>query len=187
MGFTFGREERIGRWLRERPKSFLDWEKIEGVLTPELCDQHKQEEGTPMLLGKATSRNVSRALNEINGFDWEGDFKPMALQVLKDLVQKQLEEEMAEYLGLSRYEHALDRLDYRNGYYVRHLLTEMGDLELLVPCLRRRIQRPKGPCRRRALKISRRAPSSYPCKKHSSGSDSSASVEMRGRSRYLKG
>jgi transposase-like protein len=74
----------------------------------------------------------------------EEDFKPMARQVLKDLVQKQLEEEMAEYLGLSRYEHALDRPDYRNGYYVRHLLTEMGDLELLVPCLRRRIQRPKG-------------------------------------------
>lgn len=86
-----------------------------------------------MLLDQATSRNVSRALNEINGFDWEGDFKPMALQVLKELVQKQLEEEMAEYLGLSRYEHALDRPDYRNGYYVRHLLTEMGDLELLVP------------------------------------------------------
>jgi len=133
MGFTFGREERIGRWLREKPKSFLDWEKIEGVLTPELCNQHKQEEGTPMLLDQATSRNVSRALNEINGFDWEGDFKPMALQVLKDLVEKQLEEEMAEYLGLSRYEHALDRPDYRNGYYIRHLLTEMGDLELLVP------------------------------------------------------
>ena len=133
MTFTFGREERIGRWLREKPKSFLDWEKIEGVLTPELCDQHKHKEGTPMLLDQATSRNVSRALNEINGFDWEGDFKPMALQVLKELVQKQLEEEMAEYLGLSRYEHALDRPDYRNGYYVRHLLTEMGDLELLVP------------------------------------------------------
>jgi transposase-like protein len=133
MAFTFGREERIGRWLRERPKSFLDWEKMEGVLTPELCNQHKQEEGTPMLLNQATVKNVSRALNEINDFEWEGDFKPMALQALKDLVQKQLEEDMAEYLGLSRYEHALDRPDYRNGYYVRHLLTEMGDLELLVP------------------------------------------------------
>jgi hypothetical protein len=131
MNFTFGREERIGRW--GKPKSFLDWEKIEGVLTPELCNQHKQEEGTAMLLDRATSRNVSRALNEINGFDWEGDFKPMALQVLKDLVQKQLEEDMAEYLGLARYEHAVDRPDYRNGYYVRHLLTEMGDIELLVP------------------------------------------------------
>jgi putative transposase len=133
MAFTFGRGERIGTWLRERPRSFLDWEKIEGVLPPELCDQHKHEEGTPMLLNQATSKNVARALKEVNAFEWEGDFKPMARQALKELVQEQLEQEMAEYLGLSRYEHAADRHDYRNGHYVRHLLTEMGDLELLVP------------------------------------------------------
>jgi len=133
MVFTFGREQTIRRRLRERPKSFLDWEKREGVLTPELCDQHEPKEGTPMLLDQATSKNVSRALSEINAFEWEGDFKPMARQALKELVQKQLEEEISEYLGLSRYEHALDRPDYRNGYYIRHLLTEMGDLELLVP------------------------------------------------------
>jgi putative transposase len=133
MAFTFGRGKTIGKWLRVRPRSFLDWEKREGVLTPELCDEHEHKEGTPMLLDQATPRNVSRALSDINAFDWEGDFKAMARQALKELVQKQLEEEMAEYLGLSRYEHALDRPDYRNGYYVRHLLTEMGDLELLVP------------------------------------------------------
>jgi putative transposase len=133
MAFTFGRGKKISRWLRVRPRSFFDWEKTEGVLTPELCDQHKQEEGTPMLIDQATARNVSRAIKEINGFEWEGDFKPMARQALKQLVEERLEQEMAEYLGLSRYEHAADRHDYRNGHYVRHLLTEMGDLELLVP------------------------------------------------------
>jgi putative transposase len=86
-----------------------------------------------MLLEQATAKNVSRALREINAFEWEGDFKPMARQALKQLVEKRLEEEMAEYLGLSRYEHAADRHDYRNGHYTRHLLTEMGNLELLVP------------------------------------------------------
>jgi transposase-like protein len=86
-----------------------------------------------MLLEQATLRNVSRAMGEINGFEWEGDFKPMARQALKELLEKRLEEEMAEYLGVSRYEHAPERHDYRNGHYVRHLLTEMGDLELLVP------------------------------------------------------
>jgi transposase-like protein len=40
---------------------------------------------------------------------------------------------MAEYLGVARYEHASDRHDYRNGHYVRHLLTEIGDIELIVP------------------------------------------------------
>jgi Transposase, Mutator family len=133
MAFTFGREATIGSWLRVRPRSFFDWENKEGVLTPELCDEHKHEEGTPMLLEQATVRNVSRALGEINGFEWEGDFKPVARQALKELLEKRLEEEMAEYLGVCRYEHATDRHDYRNGHYVRHLLTEMGDLEFLVP------------------------------------------------------
>ena len=133
MAFRFGRGNKISAWLRGRPRLFLDWEKREGVLTPELCDQHKHEEGTPMLLDRATPRNVSRAIKEINGFEWEGDFKPMARQALKELLENRLEQEMADYLGVSRYEHGADRHDYRNGYYVRHLLTEMGDLEVLVP------------------------------------------------------
>src|SRR5215467_1257895 len=133
MAFTFGRGETIGSWLRVRPRSFWDWEKIEGVLPPELCDQHKHEEGTPLLLEHETLRTVSRAVGALNGFEGEGDFKPMARQALKELLEKRLEEEMSEYLGVSRYEHASDRHDYRNGHYVRHLLTEMGDLELLVP------------------------------------------------------
>jgi putative transposase len=86
-----------------------------------------------MLLEPATARNVSRAIKEINAFEWEGDFKPMARQALKQLLEDRLEEEMASYLGVARYEHGQERVDYRNGHYVRHLLTEMGDLELLVP------------------------------------------------------
>lgn len=86
-----------------------------------------------MLLEQATTKNVSRALKEINAFDWEGDFKPAARQELKRLVEERLEQEMAEYLGVSRYERVADRPDYRNGHYVRHLLTEMGDVDLLVP------------------------------------------------------
>jgi putative transposase len=133
MAFTFGRGKEISRWLRVGPRRFSDGEKKEGVLTPELCNQDKQEEGTPMLLEQATLRNVSRALSEINAFEWEGDFKPMARQALKELLENRLDQEMSEYLGLSRYEHADDRHDYRNGHYVRHLLSEMGDLEVLVP------------------------------------------------------
>ena len=86
-----------------------------------------------MLLKQTTVRNVSRALREINAFETEGDFKPQARQALKQLLEKRLEEEMAEYLGVARYEHGAERHDYRNGHYVRHLLTEMGDLNLIVP------------------------------------------------------
>lgn len=133
MALIYGRGDKISEWLRVRPRSFWDWEKSEGVLPPQLHDQYKHKEGTPMLLEPATLRNVSRAMREINGFEWEGEFKPMARRALKQLVEQRLEEEMTEYLGLSRYEHGTDRVDYRNGHYIRHLLTEMGDLELLVP------------------------------------------------------
>ena len=57
----------------------------------------------------------------------------MARQALKELLENRLEEEMAQHLGVSRYEHGRDRHDYRNGPYLRRLLTEMGDIELLVP------------------------------------------------------
>ena len=86
-----------------------------------------------MLLDGETPRNVSRAIREINAFEWEGDFKPLARQALKELMENRLDQELADYLGVSRYEHARDRHDYRNGHYLRHLLTEMGDIELLVP------------------------------------------------------
>jgi hypothetical protein len=117
MAFVFGRGDKISAWLRERPRSFFDWEKTEGVLPPELCSEHKHEEGTPMLLEQATASNVSRALKEINAFEWEGDFKPMARQGPKQLLEKRLEEEMAEYLGVWRYERADYRPDYRNGHF----------------------------------------------------------------------
>src|SRR5574342_295639 len=110
MAFIYGRGEKISAWLRVRPRSFWDWEISEGVLPPELYDQYKHEEGTPMLLEPATLRNVSRAISEINAFEWEGEFKPMARRAVKQLVEQRLEEEMTEHLGLSRYEHGTDRV-----------------------------------------------------------------------------
>lgn len=78
-----------------------------------------------MLLKRATRRNISRALKEINAFEMEGDFKAHARHALKEILEKRLEVEMTEYLGLAPYEHAADRLDYRNGSYVRHLLLNL--------------------------------------------------------------
>ncbi len=81
-----------------------------------------------MLLEQATPSNVSRAIKEINAFEWEGDFKPMARQALKHLVEKRLDEEMAQYIGLSRYEHGADRVDYRNGHYYQASVDRDGKL-----------------------------------------------------------
>src|SRR5439155_21156690 len=112
MAFIFGRGKKISRWVRVRPRSFFDRQKREGVLPPELCDEHRHEEGTSMLLEQATRTNVSRAIREIKAFEWEGDFKPMARQALKQLVEQRLEEEMGEYLGVAGYEHGAHRVDY---------------------------------------------------------------------------
>lgn len=97
-----------------------------------------------MLLQRATVRNVARALREIKAFEWEGDYKPMARQALKEIIERGFQEDLVEYLEVKPYERAQDRADYRNGYYLRHLLTEMGDLALSVPRTRKGGFRPKG-------------------------------------------
>ena len=45
---------RAGCGCKLELRRFLDWEKSEGVLTPKLCNQHKQLEGIPMLADRAT-------------------------------------------------------------------------------------------------------------------------------------
>jgi putative transposase len=85
-------------------------------------------------LWKATVRNVNRALKEINAFEREGDYRPAARQALKEVLEEQIDGELEQYLGRGHYERRRgeERGDYRNGSYVRHLLTEFGDLPLKI-------------------------------------------------------
>lgn len=85
-------------------------------------------------LWKATVRNVNRALKEINAFEWEGDYRAEARNRLKELLEERVDEELGQYLGRARYERKGegDAEDYRNGSYLRHLLTEIGDLILRI-------------------------------------------------------
>ena len=77
-------------------------------------------------------RNVEQAFKEIKNFSvegWDGDYRPAGRQFLKEV----LEEQMA--LAVDRYlaEVVVQGIaDGRNGSYPRHLLTELGDLELSV-------------------------------------------------------
>jgi putative transposase len=50
---------------------------------------------------------------------------------IKLLLECALRAERDRYLQLSYYEHAPDRLDYRNGYYFRDLVTQLGRLARL--------------------------------------------------------
>ena len=87
------------------------------------------------LLWKATVRNVNRALKEINAFEWEGDYRAEAANRLRELLEERMDEELELYLGRGKHERREegDPEDYRNGSYLRHLLTEIGDLILRVP------------------------------------------------------
>jgi putative transposase len=86
-------------------------------------------------LWKATARNVNRALKEINAFEWEGDYRAETANRLKELLEERVDEELEQYLGRAKYERRAegDAEDYRNGSYLRHLLTELGDLILQIP------------------------------------------------------
>ena len=85
-------------------------------------------------LWKATARNVNRALKEINAFEWEGDYRGEARNRLKELLEERMDGELEQYLGRAKYERREegDAEDYRNGSYLRHFLTEIGDLILQI-------------------------------------------------------
>ena len=91
-------------------------------------------------LWKATVRNVNRALREVNAFEWEGDYRPAAARRLKELLEERIDEELALYLGRAKHERreAGDREDYRNGSYVRHVLSEVGDIIVQMPRSRKK-------------------------------------------------
>ncbi len=88
---------------------------------------------------KATARNVRRALKEINAFEWEGDYRAETANRLKALLEERMDGELEQYLGRAKHERREkgDPEDYRNGSYLRHLLTEIGNLILRIPRSRR--------------------------------------------------
>ena len=53
-----------------------------------------------------------------------------AIRVALELI---LEEEIREMVGARRFERAAQRVDHRNGTYLRRLMTSMGTVELTVP------------------------------------------------------
>jgi transposase-like protein len=69
-----------------------------------------------------------------------GDFQGQTRQRLKELLEKDAEQQMAEYLGLKWHERvrASERMDYRNGFYQRSYGTALGVIELRIPRTRLR-------------------------------------------------
>jgi transposase-like protein len=80
-----------------------------------------------------TITNIHQAFREIKHFDWsqwQGDFRTEARQSLKEALEDRMHNSIDAYLSQVRERGLVDR---RNGAYSRHLLTEVGDLELQIP------------------------------------------------------
>jgi len=82
--------------------------------------------------------NLEQALENVKEFEWneEGDYREAARAALKEILENRMSNWIDSYLHElgSRAEAHSDR---RNGSYSRHLLTEMGDIELAVPRTRK--------------------------------------------------
>jgi len=81
----------------------------------------------------ATITKIQQAFKEIKHMQcdtWEGDYRPAARDALKDLLEHRMGNAVDAHLEQKRAEGFPDR---RNGFYPRHLLTELGDLGLRIP------------------------------------------------------
>ena len=71
---------------------------------------------------------------QADGLEWGEGYRPLGREALAEIIQGQLAEAVDCWLD------SLDGLamrDRRNGTYSRHLMTELGDIELSVPRTRR--------------------------------------------------
>lgn len=71
---------------------------------------------------------------QTNGLEWGEGYRPLGRAALEEIIEDQMAAAVDRYLDQLDAEDAGDR---RNGYYRRHLLTELGDIELSVPRTRR--------------------------------------------------
>ncbi len=86
-----------------------------------------------------TIRSLPRAFElvkgmQAQGLEWGESYRPLGRQAIAEVLRSQMDRAIEEHLDRMA---VLDEADRRNGSYPRHLLTELGEIELLVPRTRR--------------------------------------------------
>jgi putative transposase len=71
---------------------------------------------------------------QADGLDWDEGYRGLCRQAVEEIIEDQMAAAVDRHLDQLGAEDAADR---RNGSYRRHLLTELGDIELNVPRTRR--------------------------------------------------
>lgn len=81
----------------------------------------------------AVIASIDEAFREIKRFSidaWEGEYRGAARMALKEIIESRMNHWVDTSLQELRVREVVDR---RNGSFPRHLLTELGDLELSIP------------------------------------------------------
>jgi hypothetical protein len=86
-----------------------------------------------------TLRSLPRAFElvkgmQAQGLEWGDGYRAFGRDAIGAILRRQMDQAIDEHLDRMA---ALDIADRRNGSYSRHLLTELGDIELAVPRTRR--------------------------------------------------
>jgi transposase-like protein len=71
-----------------------------------------------------------KEMNLTSRDEWTGEYQEAARKTVAKVLKEQMEERIAGHLSWAYQKGIPDR---RNGTYVRHLLTELGDVELSIP------------------------------------------------------
>src|SRR5919108_5021432 len=86
-----------------------------------------------------TIRSLPRAFEfvkamQAQGLEWGDGYRGLGREAIAAILQSQMAQAIDDHLDRMAL---LDAADRRNGSYRRHLLTELGDIELAVPRTRR--------------------------------------------------
>ena len=86
-----------------------------------------------------TIRSLPRAFDlvkgmQAQGLEWGEGYRGLGREAIAIILAGQMDQAIDEHLDRMA---ALDHADRRNGSYRRHLLTELGEIELAVPRTRR--------------------------------------------------
>ena len=73
--------------------------------------------------------SLGEAFEEIKAYEWDGDYRPAAREAVKRILEQEMVLSVDRHLAWMGEQNRYDR---RNGYFERHLLTEVGDIVLSV-------------------------------------------------------
>src|SRR5579885_2591480 len=103
------------------------------------ADCRRPHRGAPPMPQAVTIRSLPRAFElvkgmQAQGLEWGDGYRSLGRQALATILRSQMGQAIDEHLDRMAGRDVADR---RNGCYSRHLLTELGDIELAVPRTRR--------------------------------------------------